>query len=207
MRGHGAEDVAHEHWDGALAVMERARAPGDARARLLVALADLTVVVGSLARQIGYLEQALGLYEQLGDDERTAQAHSRLGMASSLIDSIYADHLDIRRALPRLRRGARGADARARSQGTRPPRSRLSTALTYGLQIERGIEATGRAVEIAEQLGDEALWASATEACAWHKIVAGDLREGSTRSSARSRARIDSDGRSSPGWRRTWPGS
>ena len=33
-------------------------------------------------------------------------------------------------------------------------------------------------MEIAEQLGDEALWAGAAEAYGWHKIVAGELRDG-----------------------------
>ena len=33
-------------------------------------------------------------------------------------------------------------------------------------------------MEIAERLGDEALWAGAAEAYGWHKIIAGDLREG-----------------------------
>ena len=54
----------------------------------------------------------------------------------------------------------------------------MATALTYGLRIEPGIEAAGRAMEIAEKLGDEALWAGAVEAYGWHKIVAGDLAEG-----------------------------
>ena len=54
----------------------------------------------------------------------------------------------------------------------------VSTALTYGLQIPRGIEAALRGIEIAERLGDEALWAGATEAYGWHKIIAGDLQEG-----------------------------
>jgi tetratricopeptide (TPR) repeat protein len=54
----------------------------------------------------------------------------------------------------------------------------ISTALTYGLDIPRGIETASRAIEIAEQLGDEALWAAATDAYGWHRIIAGDLREG-----------------------------
>ena len=91
------EDAA-AHWDGALAVMERIGADAAARARLLVALAELMAVTGDLGRQIAYLERALALYIELRDDERAAQTHSRLGQAHSLIDSIYADHLDIRRA-------------------------------------------------------------------------------------------------------------
>ena len=54
----------------------------------------------------------------------------------------------------------------------------VSTALTYGLQIPRGAEEASRAIEIAEQLGDEALWAAATEVYGWHRIIGGHLREG-----------------------------
>jgi DNA-binding SARP family transcriptional activator/tetratricopeptide (TPR) repeat protein len=173
-----AWDETAAHWAGALALMERAGTEPAERARLLEALAVVCAVLGDLARQIGYLERALGLYAELGDGERAAQVHSRLGMAHSLIDSIYAEHLDIRRAF-------RHFDA-ARSVLERGPvrtarghlETGVATALTYGLQIEPGIEAASRAIAIAEQLGDEALWAGAVEAYGWHKIVAGELTEG-----------------------------
>ena len=173
-----AWEDASAHWDGALAVMDRTGADAAVRAALLVALAELMAVIGDLGRQISYLEQALALYTELGDDERTAQLNSRLGMAHSLIDSIFADHLDIERAFrhfdaarPVLERGpARKARGHLETG--------ISTALTYALQIPRGLEAAARGVEIAEQIGDEALWAGATEAYGWHRIIAGDLREG-----------------------------
>ena len=148
------------------------------RARLLVALAELMAVTGDLGRQIAYLERALALYVELRDDERAAQTHSRLGQAHSLIDSIYADHLDIRRAFRHFD-AARAVLERGPARKARGHlETGISTALTYGLQIPRGIEAASRAIEIAEQLGDEALWAGATEAYGWHRIIAGDLREG-----------------------------
>ena len=172
-----AWEEAAGHWDGAVAVMARAGGRERERADLLVALADLMVVVGDLDRQIGQLEQALALYEQLGDDERAAQARSRLGMAHSLIDSIDADHLDIGRAF-------RHFDAARRVLDQGPPRRArghlevgVATALTYALRIEPGLEAAGRAMEIAEAIGDEVLWAGAAEAYGWHAIVAGRLRE------------------------------
>ena len=173
-----AWEEAVTHWSGALEVMERTDAGEEVRARLLVALADLLVVVGNLGDQIEYLERALELYQRLGDEERTAQVHSRLGMAHCLIDSIYADHLDIHRAFrhydtarPVLERGhARRARGHLEVG--------VASALAYGLQIERGIEAAARGMDIAERIGDEALWASAAEAYAWHKIVAGNLRVG-----------------------------
>src|SRR5215207_6434006 len=177
-RQHFAWDETAVHWDGALALMERAGADPAARARLGVALAEIAAVVGDLARQIGHLERALGLYIELGDDERAAQVHSRLGMAHSLIDSIDAEHLDITRSFVHF-------DAARLVLGRGRPRKSLghletgvSTALTYALRIEQGIEAAGRAMAIAEQVGDDALWAGAAEAYAWHKIVAGEIQEG-----------------------------
>ena len=104
------------------------------RAGLLVALAELMAVIGDLGRQISYLERALALYAERGDDERMAQANSRLGQAHSLIDSIFADHLDIRRAF-------RHFDAARPVLERGPVRKALghletgvSTALTYGLR-------------------------------------------------------------------------
>jgi DNA-binding SARP family transcriptional activator/tetratricopeptide (TPR) repeat protein len=173
-----AWEEAAAHWEGALAVMARTGRQESERAGLLVALAELMVVVGDLARQIDYLDRALALYEESGDAERAAQVHSRLGMAYSLIDSIYAEHLDIGRAF-------RHYDAARAMLEQGPPRKArghletgVSTALTYALRIEEGIQAATRAMEIAEQLGDEVLWAAAAEAHAWHRLVAGDLREG-----------------------------
>jgi DNA-binding SARP family transcriptional activator/tetratricopeptide (TPR) repeat protein len=171
------EDAA-EHWDGAVAVMARLGGLERERADLLVALGDLMVVVGDLGRQIAYLEQALALNERLGDGERAAQAHSRLGMARSLMDSIYADHLDIPEAFRHYEAARavldRGAPRRARGH----LEVGVATALTYGLRIEPGLEAASRGMEIAEAVGDELLWAGAAEAYAWHALVAGRLAEG-----------------------------
>ena len=173
-----AWDEAAAHWAGALALMERDGTGPAERARLLVALAVVCAVVGDLAREIDYLERALGIYVALGDDEQGAKVHSRLGMAHSLIDSIDAEHLDIRRAF-------RHFDAARTVLERGPVRKALghletgvAVALTYGLRIGPGIEAAARAMEIAEQLGDEALWAGAAEAYGWHRIVGGELREG-----------------------------
>jgi DNA-binding SARP family transcriptional activator/tetratricopeptide (TPR) repeat protein len=173
-----AWDEAAGHWDGAVAVMSRGGGRERERADLLVGLADLMVVIGDLDRQIGYLEDALGLYEALGDDERAAQTRSRLGMAHSLIDSIDADHLDIGRAF-------RHFDAARAVLDRGPPRRArghlevgVATALTYRLRIPPGLDAARRAMEIADAVGDEVLWAGAAEAYGWHAIVGGRMREG-----------------------------
>ena len=171
------EDAAL-HWNGALKTMQRDGGLAAQQARLLVALAELMAVVGDLDRQIAYLERALALYEELGDTERAAQVHSRLGMAHSLIDSIYAEHLDVERAFSHFDAARKVLERGPLRKALGHLETGVSTARTYGLRIPAGIEAAARGMEIGERLGDEILWAGAAQAYGWHKIVAGDLREG-----------------------------
>jgi tetratricopeptide (TPR) repeat protein len=173
-----AWDEAAAHWTGAVVVMARTGGREPERARLLVALADLMVVVGDLPRQIDCLEQALALYERLGDDERAAHAHSRLGMAHSLIDSIDAEHLDLPRAFAHFDAARRVLDQGPVRKARGHLETGVSTALSYGLRMQPGIEAASRAMDVADAVGDELLWAGGAEAYGWHKIVAGELREG-----------------------------
>ena len=60
----------------------------------------------------------------LGDEERAAQVHSRLGMAFSLIDSVFAEYLDSAPGVRALRGRARRPRARAAAQGARASRGR-----------------------------------------------------------------------------------
>ena len=55
----------------ALELMERDGTEAAERARLLVALAVVCAVLGDLAREIDYLERALGIYVGLGDEDET----------------------------------------------------------------------------------------------------------------------------------------
>ncbi len=173
-----AWEEAAAHLDGALAVMAREGGRERERADLLVSLGDLMVVVGDLGRQIGALDQALALYEGLGDEARAARVHSRLGMARSLMDTVAAEHLDVGRAFEHF-----DAARAVLEQG--PPHRALghlevgvATAWTYGLRIADGLEAAERGMAIAEAVGDELLWAGAAEAFGWHALVVGRLREG-----------------------------
>jgi tetratricopeptide (TPR) repeat protein len=172
----GWEEAA-EQWDGAVAVMAREGGRERDQARLLVAIADLMVMLGDLDRQIARLERARELYEGLGDGERLAQVHSRLGMAHSLMDTIYAEHLDIGAAFAHFEAArpvlAQGPPRRARGH----LEVGIATALTYNLQIEPGLAAAREAMEIADAVGDAVLWAGAAEAFAWHALVAGRLSE------------------------------
>jgi DNA-binding SARP family transcriptional activator/tetratricopeptide (TPR) repeat protein len=176
--GLAAWDEAASHWEGALAVMNGVGGREVERARLLVALGDLMGVVGDVDRQIAYLRQALALCEELGDEARAARVHSRLGMAQSLIDSIFADHLDLGSAFRHFDAAREVLERGSPSRALGHLETGVASAFTYGLRMQPGLEAASHAMAIAEQIGDEVLWAAGAETYAWHKIVAGDLREG-----------------------------
>jgi tetratricopeptide (TPR) repeat protein len=158
--------------------MERAGGLAEERARLLIALGTLMVVADDAGRHIGYLERALALYEQLGDERRAAQTHSRLGTAYALLDSIYGEHLDIGRAFHHLEAArpvlARGSGDRALGHLENGD----AIARMYALDIPRGLESAARAMEIGERLGDNLLWATAAVTHGWHTVVTGRLDEG-----------------------------
>ena len=183
-----AETAAH--WDGALALMERAGTDAAERARLLVALADVSAVTGDLAGQIDCLERALALYDELGDEraDRPGALAARHGP--------LADRLDLRRpprhpagvrALRRRPHGARARAAPARRSATSrrasPPRSPTGCGSRTEPRPPRA------AMEIAERVGDEALWAGAAEAYGWHRIAARRSGRGLRRAGARLRGR------------------
>jgi tetratricopeptide (TPR) repeat protein len=99
-------------------------------------------------------------------------------MAHSLIDSIYADHLDIRRAFRHFDAARTILDRGPMRKARGHLETGVATALTYGVRTEAGLEAGSRAMEIAERIGDEALWAGAAQAYGWHQIAAGELAAG-----------------------------
>ena len=95
------------------------------------------------------------------------------------MDSIYAEHLDIAARVPPLRRRPRACSSRARRAGraaTSRSASRPRSPTACG--SSRASRPRGAAMEIAEAVGDELLWAGAAEAYGWHALVAGRLREG-----------------------------
>src|SRR5919198_2356680 len=87
------------HYEAALELLEDRAAPAEQRARLLIGLGDLLYVLGTAgadyAKGLEYLERALALYEELDDDERAAQVHSRIGRYLTS----FPEHMDVNRAL------------------------------------------------------------------------------------------------------------
>jgi DNA-binding SARP family transcriptional activator/tetratricopeptide (TPR) repeat protein len=170
-----AWDDAALHLDGAVALLEAEGEEPEQRAQLLISLADLMVMIGDVGRQLAYLGRARVLCERLGDEQRAARVHSRLGMAYTLMDSIYAEFFDLGKAFDHFEAAGEVLD-RKRVQ---PARGHLLTAIatanTYAFHIDRGIAAAEEAMTIADELDDGLLWIGAAESNCWHQFAAGNL--------------------------------
>jgi class 3 adenylate cyclase len=169
-----AWEQAAEHWQAALELMEEQGAEPGRRARLLERLADVMYVTGfDLPKGTGYLEAALKLYEELGQEKRAAQMHSRLGRDLST----FPDTLDIDRALEHFR----AAEAVLGQGEERAPLAALyvglATAAAWGVRTDEGLAASRRAMEMAERLGNEGLWAMGAALHGHHLWASGRCAE------------------------------
>lgn len=171
-----AYEAAAVNWQAALELMEeQGMAPGR-RARLLEQLGDLIYVcVLDLAKGDAYLAQALQVYGELGEVERAAQIHSRLGFRSSTPGQ---GEMDIPRALAHFR-------AAEPVLGQGPERAAqaylfigLAHIAMHGLHPDDGLVASRRAMAIGDRLGNEVLWANGAVYQGWHLVAAGRVTEG-----------------------------
>jgi tetratricopeptide (TPR) repeat protein len=145
------------------------------RARLLRFLADLRYVTG-----LGYedgikaLEEGLRIYEELGDETRAAQMHTRLGRAYGS----FQQWMDVPRATDDYRKAER-----VLSRGDPGPALGyvyvgLAGTSLWGIHTDEGLETSAKAMEIGERLGHEILWANAAALHGWHTWAAGRPAEG-----------------------------
>jgi class 3 adenylate cyclase len=185
------EEVA-EHWEAALELLDEQEGSSTAQARLLERLSDLKYTTGIDAPgSIECLERALRLYEQLGDDDRVAQMHSRLGR--DLATGTSPATIDIPRALAHLHqaeqilvRGPEGSALGYVYVG-------LALASVWGMRTEEGLSASERAMQLAERLGvvdlyqqlegrtdlpHDRLWAASAAQHGHHLAASGSHGEG-----------------------------
>jgi tetratricopeptide (TPR) repeat protein len=194
------EDVV-DHWQAALELLQE-DVVSEQRASLLERLGDLMHLTGLDPEQgIEYLEQALRAYEDLGQHERAAQMHSRLGRNLS----VFWASMDIDRAL----RHYRAAEAVLGQGPERTPLGYLyvgiASAAIWGERIEEGEAAARRALEIGDRLGHEALRANAASLHGYHLTSSGRIEEGLariTRALGKSGQSKDDFARFLAGWHR-----
>jgi class 3 adenylate cyclase len=168
------EDAA-THLEAALELMEDAGSEPAARAGVLERLADLMYITGAdPAKGVAHLERALALYQTAGDTERAAQMHSRLGFHHAY----FVDTMDMDRADHHLR----AAEAVLAHGPERPAQAYLycgiAVAAIWSVRTETGLTASRRAMEIAERIKSDGLWANAALLHGHHTCEAGRMAEG-----------------------------
>ena len=166
------EDAA-SHWRTALALMQDPVA--ERRAWLLERLGN-PHLHGLEKSGIEYLKEALRIYERLGNTESAARAQVNLG--HMLRGASDLSQRDLRLALSYFRK------AESELPATQKPR--LLASLYVGLSdvswelahADEGFEASARAMEICERLGDELHWVGAATAHAYSLNSRGRQAEG-----------------------------
>lgn len=170
----GWEETA-AHLEAALELMEDQGSPPAERARLMTRLGDLMYAAAlDFEKGISYLERALAVYEELGETERAARVHSRLGRSLSS----FAQTLDVPRALDHLRK----AEAVLAGEGDSPVLGAVYAGLaSASINIGRVTDilaSSTRAMEIADRIGSEPLWAQSATLHAMGLIHSGRLGAG-----------------------------
>jgi ATP/maltotriose-dependent transcriptional regulator MalT len=170
-----AWEEATTHWQAALAMVEEHGSEPERRAYLLERLGDL-MYVSALDRikGIDYLERALALYEALGQEDRAAQMHSRLGVHLVNLNPSLSEP---QRALAHFR-AAEAVLSRGRE---RVPLGFLYTGLAQAavlaVRTDEGLAAAGRAMAIGERLRHDGLWITGAYIYSFHLFYAGRLAE------------------------------
>jgi class 3 adenylate cyclase len=167
------EDAA-EHWRAALELMEDEGVPKERRLPLLERLGDLIYITGEdWERGVAYLEEALAIYEEQGRLGRAAQMHSRL--ARDL--STYPQRADLRRAQRHVDAALALVDRGGESAAGAALRIVAATVDFAALRLDDGLEHTRQALELAEKVKSDAIWANGAAVRAGHLIACGRFRE------------------------------
>ena len=168
------EDAA-EHWHAALALMSKRVAEPARLAHLLERLGGLNYLAAlDCDAGIEYLQRSLQLYDEVGQDEDAARVHTQLGNAFSSMPETW----DIPRALDHYR-AAEGILAKTAAGSTLGRvYVGLAQAACWNVQVNEGLQASAKAMEIARAAGDEALWADAAMIRGGHLCSAGRVNQG-----------------------------
>ncbi|MCA1844709.1 MAG: protein kinase, partial [Actinobacteria bacterium] len=167
-------EEAARHWRSVLELLEATGAT-EARAQLLGRLGDVLFSTGlDPAASLDCLEQALRLYEALGQEPLVADMHTRIGrnLATfpATMDIPLARH-HYQTAAAILTRG--------------PARSALgyvvfglaATAI-WGVRAEEGLAQAEEALEIADRRGNDGLARNTLSVRGYHVVVSGRLADG-----------------------------
>ncbi|MGH2783786.1 MAG: protein kinase domain-containing protein [Actinomycetota bacterium] len=163
------------HMQAALELMEEQDAAPEVRARLLERLGTVMYAVGlDLSLGVQHLERSLELYQQVGDEDRTARVHIRLGFLRATfpetMDIIVAhEHLDAARAM---------VDETKSTEALGYLYMGYASAALWDGQPRRGFEMASKALEVATAIGNEVMESMAETVVGWFRAVLGELTEG-----------------------------
>ena len=159
----------------ALELMEEQGAAPEIRARLLERLGTVMYAVGlDLSLGVRYLERALELYQQLGDDDRTGRVHIRLGF----LRATFPETMDIPLAYEHLNAARVGLDETTPTQALGYLYMGYASAALWDGQPRQGFEMASRALEVGTALDNEVLESMAETVVGWFRAVLGELTEG-----------------------------
>jgi class 3 adenylate cyclase len=172
-----AYEEAAAHWGAALELMdEQGGGERKQRARLLWLLGDELVSSGPNA--VEYLEAAVTLYEELGDNEATTDVHSRLGL---YLSAGNLNAMDMRRAMDHFKKAeAQLLAAQPESQRHAQFYISKAAACSWARRIGDGLAAAKRAAEIGERLGGVGLgfWSVGESLWSVFLVASGSVTEG-----------------------------
>ena len=172
------EDAA-VHWQAALDILidQGSETGGMRHGEILERLGQALYLTGSAAEQgLVYLEEALQLYQTLGEQERAAEIHVRLGTNRSIWST------DATVDTPHAQAHFRAAEAILAHGSASPAQADLfvglATMALRGLRTDEGLRAARQGLEVSEQLGDGVIAARALTLLAFHTLHRGRLAEG-----------------------------
>ncbi len=167
------EEVAL-HWEAAAVLQKEQGADPKERARLLEDL-GAAPLLGLEKKGVEYLEQALKLYEGLGQVEAAARVHVKIGHSLIILNDLVLRSFPL--ALSHFRR-AETLLGESQDFGLRCSLYLgLSVVASELVQGDQASEASRRALEIGTQSGDGHLWVWGALAYATSRFDAGDLAE------------------------------
>ena len=168
-----AYEEAAKHWRAALELMDE-QGGGDRalRARVLWLLGDELVSGGPKA--IEYLEAAALLYEEQGDNEGSADVHTRLGDYLSEGDF---GAVDMWRAMDHFKRAEAQLVAQPESQRYALFYLSIAVACAWTKWIGDGLAAAKRAMEVGEHLNDDSLRAAGEAMTSYFLVASGSVTE------------------------------
>jgi tetratricopeptide (TPR) repeat protein len=174
-RGVFADEEAVSRWSAALELVEDFGGYRRLYADLHHRLGELMGGQGERARGLEHLEEALRIYEELGDADGAAQLHLSLGNNLSLVGLARAQ--DIPRAADHLRR----AEA-VLSKGPENP-NLVSLYYFIGMvaarscRVRDAVVAFRHSMEIAERIGNWRFWAMVAGSLTWILPQTGKIGE------------------------------